>query len=261
MSDTYAALIGTARAAGLSTFVNVGRAALARPDPSDATCRARRWDTCRVLDDVVTTADYLLTENTPIFPDLSAPLDPNLEGQLRSFGDAVTARRGRAAPVALGKVWAPKAQTTRVASYLATVGRVAGHPVAVGSGDDRCGGADAVPALLSCSRGGVAPARVVSTRLGAALDPTWSEHGCDPDGTGCVLVRRYDRGIAVLNPTSRTRDTGRIALGVDGCRRLERRTTGTLIGAGTCLTALRRMPGPFTGEMYVYRDAPTDQLR
>jgi hypothetical protein len=129
-------------------------------------------------------------------------------------------------------------------------------PLAVNTGDDGCPGASADGV---CNRQASYP-ELASARLGPPLDHEPVPFACSAGSkVHCLWVRRYERGMALVNVSPDTKATGPLALEVDGCRHVQDLFTKASVGGGTCVQKVELELAPWSGRPLLYAEEPSRQ--
>lgn len=214
-ADAYVNMLGLAHRVGLQAMMNNGKSPFdpvtpMRPNPRNANCRAARWARCSHLSDVWSKLNLVLNETAV------RPRDVNWKrtfvGNQRSERNARHGHR-TVALITTASLGGAGAQTRARVFYEWSRIKLFNIPVAVNTGDGRCAGAAGV-----CNRYGSYPV-LVNTVFGRPRGPVPRHKQCvQHSAIHCVWLRRYARGVNVLNASGRPHHATRVDLSTATCR-------------------------------------------
>jgi hypothetical protein len=228
-ADAFVALLEQAKAMGLKVMLNYGANAFNPAVP----LRPSSWCTpiygCPTNPDVWSSVDWVLNESGLAAPDGS-------DSQWLDEWAANRAAENDPAAVKNSKVLnllkeggSGASQRQRVYFRWAS-NRLANLPVTVNAGDDRCSRA---PGAL-CIRNGLFP-ELNSVQLGHPMGTQSQPMDC-VTFINCLQVRRYQRGMVLVNLKWTTEQVHGLSLGTATCRRVHDLFTNTNRGCSRTLT-------------------------
>ncbi|MEO6470577.1 MAG: hypothetical protein ABIR57_01975 [Aeromicrobium sp.] len=217
-ADAYVSMVGLAHKAGLQVMMNNGKSPFdpvtpMRPNPADSNCQNANWTKCTYLSDAWPNIDLVLNETAGRPKD--ELWDRTFVANMRSEQDAAHGKRtvGLITTATLGgKI----NQTRSRVFYQWSRIKLFDLAVAVNTGDDNCASASDKDAV--CNRYGVYP-DLVNMRFGSPLAKAPLTQGCvSGSKVNCVWVRRYAKGVNVVNVSSQLRSSELVQLGTATCR-------------------------------------------
>lgn len=243
-ADAFTRATREAHAAGLGLMMNYGvfhADTPLRPDPKDPDCQQKNWKQCRRLNDAWAGLDWALDEANAHPKDFNfkadfrvnrlAEQDPNHGGH--TVGLLTTGTLGDNNRKNVYFEWA------RVKLFVV--------PLAVNTGDTGCAAAAGAP----CNRHQLYP-ELADIAFGAPVDKEPERVHCQPGSEiNCIWVRRYERGMSVVNVSDST-ITVKLRLGVDGCRVVTDVWAKTPLTDGNCATSVSLMVPAWAGRPLVY---------
>ena len=254
-ADAYRRIVKQAKAVGLETMLNYGtspfrRSVPLRPDPSSSACQNRDWDNCPTLSDIWSSLDYVLDENPSRTGDLW------LREWSESFwGENDSAHSGQV--IGLVKVKDPALESAppggstafkNEAYFKWASAKLANQPLAINTGDDFCGGYE-VP---HCWRHGTRK-ELTQLQLGKPQGTTSWRVNCNSNSeVECVHIRRYSKGIVVVNASNQTKATGPVSLNLSSCRKLFNLYANQYLAGGGCHSSINRSIPAQSGRVYRY---------
>jgi hypothetical protein len=249
-SDAYVNMLGLAHSEGLQAMMNNGTSPFdspvrMRPDPHNAKCRAHKWAKCRFLNDVWPKVDLVLNETptrlrvkdwTRMFRANRLSERDSRQGR-RTVALITTATLGGRANQTRSKVFY---EWSRIKLFdLAT---------AVNTGDGGCSGASAEAV---CNHYGVY-SDLTDVDFGKVKGTKPSYTKCARhDKVRCVWVRRYKRGMNLLNASGKAH-TVKVGTGLSSCRYVLDVYSGKPLADNTCVKSVRLKLPRWSGRPLTY---------
>jgi hypothetical protein len=250
-ADGYVALMRIAQAAGVEIVMNYGVSPFdpqtpMRPDSKNRSCAAQRWTRCPRLDDAWA-VDPLVLDEAITHPrdrqwandfavNLANEQDPNHGG--RVIGLLTTGNLGKQDRQSVYYAW------SRTKLFKIPLGVNTGDRGCAAAGDAPCNRHAVYPELANVTFGAPLASRPVSTRC--------TRH----DTVHCVWLRRYEQGMSLVNVSGGERSTGRLPLGVSGCRYVFDLWTGAPLAGNRCVTSVEVTLGAWEGHPLQYATRP-----
>lgn len=237
-SDAYVNMLGLAHATGLEAMMNNGKSPFdpvvrMRPNPDSAACRRADWSRCHALSDIWGKLDLVLNETSSRLRDTS--WTRTFTGNARSERSARYGHR-TVALITTATLGGAANQTRSKVFYAWSRVKLFNLAVGVNTGDGGCGGAE--PGA-PCNRHGVYP-ELVDTKFGAPLGSRPVRQSCASGSRiHCLWLRRYSRGVDIINVRGSARKNVRVALGTAGCRYVYDVYHRVPLAGNTCVSALR----------------------
>lgn len=236
-SDTWFAMLMKVKAQNLKLGVNMGAPTadpLTRPDTSNP---AKVKTDVRAFDWILHEGQGHPKENykgdaawlLPVLP----PFD-NLAK--RAVNDGLYAK-GQVVEMAKARLPIGHPNRLRQEEYVWALAKLAGGPVVLNTGYDFC---NTTWGTTDCNRTGLVPA-LTDLRLGSPIDAAPYPAVCN--GTSCMWVRRFFKGMVVVSSYGTPRRGATIPLGTAKCRRVTAFQGGAQAKAA-CVTSLRVETGP-----------------
>lgn len=252
-ADAYVGLVAEAKQTGLEVLLNYGLSSVdpvvpMRPDPRDPDCPARAWARCSTLDDVWPHVDWTLDEA------IAHPRDEQFSEDLAALSRITTDSRHPNRVIGLITAGTLGGEFTRdnVFFQWARV-KLFPVPLAVGTGDDGCRNNPDAPI---CNRHGSFP-ELANAALGAPTTARPEPQSCEPGSNEqCLWVRKYQRGMVVVNVSPVPKRLRGTALRVAGCRVVTDVYADAPIANGRCVTAVDLELPAWSGRVLTYA-APT----
>jgi hypothetical protein len=257
-ADAYVAMLRLAKAVGLRSIMNNGASPFQqpvrmRPDPDDADCRARRWASCRFLDDVWGAVDLVLSETATAL---------GVDRWDRHFAaNRLNERHDRYRNRVLNLVTTANLggearQNRRNVFYAWSRIKLFNLPVAVNTGTGGCGPDGSTSGV--CNRYGVYP-ELVDTVFGVPLSTRPARARCADGGRHrirCVWTRTYARGMNVVNVRGESVHDVRLQTGLSTCRYVYDVFRREPVAGGRCVRAFTLDLGAWRGRPLRYSTQP-----
>jgi hypothetical protein len=251
-SDVYASVIHDAYNLGLTVYLNYAHpyfGSRLRPNPSDRDCRLQIWSHC--------------TFETDVWKWLTEIVDENRggTGPLQQF--RYDFKVGRASEHHLPATGVPRvvreikvtSSNRQLVFYRWARARLFRVLTFVNTGDDRCLGQSdcfrfgTYPELTQVSFGGRVDSKPLSQRCGGSSSLT------------CLWVRRYRRGVSVINPSDTTKILRGLRLNVGSCRYVKdvfasTATSTVALNSDGCIGRISYRVPPHSGRVFIYSTSP-----
>lgn len=247
-SDAYVSLFKLVHQAGLKLMLNYGYSPFDpnfrfRPDPTDPSCQADHFSTCRHVNSGMSDVDYFLDEGNAYARDIHWQEDfaaNRANEQDPHFG-------GRVIVLITQVLLENHTGRANVYSAFAKV-RLFNVPVAIFTGDDGCKGISN-PAL--CNRQGIYP-ELTNADFGTPIDSDPQSTQCASGSKiDCVWYRTYSKGLDVINVTPRTVSVT-VPIGGSQCHTVTDIYSKTKLDGGKCVTSVTLELGPWAGRPMLY---------
>lgn len=248
-SDVFASLMRDARNKVFGDkgmiLVNYGQAPYVkpkiRPNPRDKHCRQRKWAKCSSLGDVWKIVDQVIDE---------APSHEGLKFFRRDMRENRTSENKY--PNVLGEIKVAISDDEAFKNqvyYQWAQARLFRLNLFVNTGDNECVGSQG-----TCWRYGTAP-DLTKVVLGRPVDGKPIKTGCDAGSNiKCLWVRRYKKGMVVVNASPSDSKNLNRSLGVAGDRLVRDVYSGVVVG---CADKIENWPVlPQSGRVFVYEPPP-----
>jgi hypothetical protein len=254
-ADAYVNMLGLAHAQGLQAMVNNGNSPFdspvrMRPDPHNAKCRAHKWAKCRFLDDIWPRVDLVLNET---------PARPGIKDWGRMFRSnrlsERDSRHGRrtVALITTATLGGARNQTRSKVFYQWSRVKLFDLATAVNTGDGGCGPDGSKSGV--CNRYGVHP-DLTNVDFGKVKGTKPTSTKCARhDKVRCVWVRRYGRGMNLLNASGRAH-TVKVETGLSSCRYVMDVYSGKPLADDECVMSVRLKLRRWTGRPLTYSTEP-----
>jgi hypothetical protein len=243
-ADLYASLIKKAKRMGLQVWVNYGKTPYTtpklRPDPNNRFCRKRRWHRCPTKYDVLKTVSRVIDESPSHVR--NKPFEKDYREDLAS--ERHSPRRGP--PRVIGEIKSPAKRPGEV-YYQWAKARLFRLSLFINTGDDGC--KTAIEPDF-CWRWGTYP-ELTSVRLGLPIDSRPTRYKCRRNSkVKCLWLRRYKRGMSVVNLRSKALKMPAVKTGVGRQSVVELKPgTNAVLGCRGKLSA--KIP-PHSGRVITY---------
>jgi hypothetical protein len=234
-SDAYVNMLGLAHRAGLQAMLNTGKSAFdprvpMRPDPADPHCQAHEWSKCRFLADVWKHLDLTLNESAARPKD--GGWNRNFTGNSQSELSAAHGRR-TVALITTQSLGGASNQTRHNVFFEWSRVKLFNLAVAVNTGDGGCSTAD--PGA-PCNHYGVYP-ELVDTVFGKPLGGSPISMSCVKRSTvHCLWLRRYEKGVTIVNVGAKRRSNVLVTLKRGACRYVYDVYSGSPLAGDRCVT-------------------------
>jgi hypothetical protein len=254
-AGAYVNMLGLAHVVGLQAMMNNGLSPFdprirMRPNPANRYCRAAEWSKCTFIADAWRNVDVVLNESA------SRPEDKwwwrNFAGNRRSERNPSHGLRtvGLITTFTLGGA---SHQHRHDVFYQWSRIKLFNLAVAVNTGDGGCGGASTSDV---CNRYGVYP-ELVNTVFGRPLGRLPHSRACIGRSTiHCVWLRRYAKGVNVLNADARARTRVRVSLNRGSCRYVYDVYTKAPLAHNRCVHKVRVTMSAWSGHPLRYSKRP-----
>ncbi len=255
-SDAYVNMLGLAHRAGLQAMLNTGKSAFdprvpMRPDPADPSCQAHEWSKCTFLNDIWEDLDLTLNESAARPKD--GRWNRNFTGNSRSELDAAHGHR-TVALITTATLGGAAKQTRRNVYFEWSRVKLFNLAVAVNTGDGGC--PPPVDPQQPCNHYGVYP-ELVDTLFGKPLGGSPTSVSCVKRSTvHCLWLRRYAKGVSVVNAGARRRSNVLVTLGRGTCRYVYDVYSGSPLAGNRCVTSVHVDLSGWSGQPLRYSRHP-----
>lgn len=255
-ADAYVNMLGLAHEVGLQAMMNNGRSPFdpvtpMRPDPANSACQAARWTTCRYLSDAWPKVNLVLNETAVSPKDVDWTRE--FTGNRRSERNSSHGRR-TVALITTGSLGGAEHQHKPAVYYAWSRIKLFNLAVAVNTGDGGCPTGGSTSGV--CNRYGVHP-ELVNLAFGAPLATGPVSQGCvGRSKIHCVWLRRYARGVNVLNASATSRSAAKVTLGTSGCRYVYDVYNSTTLAGNTCVNHVYLRLPAWSGRPLKYSRTP-----
>lgn len=253
LADAYVGMASEVKKAGLELMMNYGVSPFdartpMRADPRDPACAPHPAAKCKTLDDVWPHVDSVLDEAA------AHARDDEWDNDYRSNAlNEKNAKQGRQVVGLLTNATMGGQQTRGAVLFGWARVKLFVVPLGVNTGDDNCG--NPPPGTL-CNRHGLYP-ELANIAFGDPLARAPRSLACSRGSrVHCLWVRRYRQGMSLLNVSRSRKRTGRLDLGVRGCRYVKDVGSGRPLGRNRCVDAVSLELAAWSGHPLVYSHRP-----
>jgi hypothetical protein len=258
-ADAYVNVLGLAHGAGLQVMMNNGKSPFdprvpMRPDPGDSYCQAHEWSKCRFLSDVWKHLDLVLNESAA---------KPEDDGWNRSFtGNSrseLSAAHGlrTVALITTATLGGASKQNRHNVFFEWSRIKLFNLATAVNTGDGGC--PPTLDPTQPCNHYGVYP-ELVDTAFGRPLSASPRSMSCVNSSTvHCLWLRRYDKGVSVVNVGDRRRSDVPVTLNRGTCRYVYDVYSRSALAGNRCVTRVHLDLSGWSGHPLRYSRHPWER--